>query len=388
MSEPAIESKIIKCSLKDFFLYFLHLGTFGFGGPIALSGYMQRDLVEKKKWISKEDYVDGLALAQLAPGPLAAQLAMYLGWVRAGVWGATIVSIAFILPSFLMVLVISAFYLRFGGLDWMQGVFYGIGAAVIVIIVRSSYKLVKLTLGKDWVLWTIFLVNAIVTGWTESEIIWIFLLSGVAALLIKASPRFKPKIEALVFCPPWALQGLHGTVSGAMLWKILLYFATAGTFVFGSGLAIVPFMHGGVVNQYQWLTERQFLDAIAVAMITPGPVVITVAFVGYLVAGPLGAVMASIGIFLPTYLFVVIPAPYYKRYARNLKIKAFVDGITASATGAIAGAAFVLGKRAIIDVPTVLIALVTFGILFKTKKIPEPIVILLAGLVGLMLFHK
>ena len=382
------ESKIVPCSLKDFFLYFLHLGTFGFGGPIALAGYMQRDLVEKKRWISKEDYVDGLALAQLAPGPLAAQLAMYLGWIRAGVWGATIVSVAFILPSFLMVLVISAFYLRFGGLPWMQAVFYGIGSAVIIIIVRSVFKLVKLTLAKDKVLWGIFIVNAVVTGWTESEIIWIFLLSGVAALLIKEPFRFKNKTSTFVIFPPWLMQGLHGVGSGGLLWKILLYFATAGTFVFGSGLAIVPFMHGGVVNHYQWLTEQQFLDAVAVAMITPGPVVITVAFVGYLVAGPFGAVMASIGVFLPTYLFVIIPAPYYKRHAKNVKIKAFVDGITASATGAIAGAAFVLGKRAIVDVPTILIALVTFAVLFKIKKVPEPFVILLAGIAGLLLFHR
>jgi chromate transporter len=379
-------SKTLPCSLKEFFLYFLHLGTFGFGGPIALAGYMQRDLVEKKRWISKEDYVDGLALAQLAPGPLAAQLAMYLGWIRAGVLGATLVSIAFILPSFLMVLVISAFYLRFGGLPWMQAVFYGIGAAVIVIIVRSAYKLVKLTLAKDKVLWGIFIVNAVVTGWTESEIIWIFLLSGVAALLIKTPP--KVETSALAVFPPWAMQGLHGIATGSLLWKILIYFITAGTFVFGSGLAIVPFMHGGVVNHYQWLTEKQFIDAVAVAMITPGPVVITVAFVGYLVAGPLGAVMASIGVFLPTYLFVVIPAPFYKKYAKNVRIKAFVDGVTASATGAIAGAAFVLGKRAIVDVQTILIALGTFFILFKTKKVPEPLVILLSGLAGLILFHR
>ena len=381
------ESKTNPCSLKDFFLYFLHLGTFGFGGPIALAGYMQRDLVEKKRWISKEDYVDGLALAQLAPGPLAAQLAMYLGCVRAGVLGATLVSIAFILPSFLMVLVISAFYLRFGGLPWMEAVFYGIGAAVIVIIVRSAFKLVKLTLAKDKLLWTIFIVNAVVTGWSQTEIVWLFLLSGVAALLVRFPPCFDNKTAAFAFLPSWSVQGLHGVAQGGLLWKVLIYFATAGSFVFGSGLAIVPFMHGGVVNQYQWLTEKQFIDAVAVAMITPGPVVITVAFVGYLVAGPIGAAMAAIGVFLPTYLFVVIPAPFYKRHAKNLKIKAFVDGVTASATGAIAGAAFVLGKRAIIDLPTVLIALVTFVILFKTKKIPEPLVILLAGLAGLLLFH-
>lgn len=387
MSSPT-EPKIVHCSLKNFFLYFLQLGTFGFGGPIALAGYMQRDLVEQKRWITKEDYVDGLALAQLAPGPLAAQLAMYLGWVRAGVLGATLVSIAFILPSFLMVLVISAFYLRFGGLPWMQAVFYGIGAAVIVVIVRSAFKLVKLTLAKDNVLWAIFLTSAVITGWTESEIIWVFLFSGVVALLIKAPPRLNTKTAAFAVFPPWLIQGLHGTVSVGLLWKVLLYFATAGTFVFGSGLAIIPFMHGGVVGHYQWLTEKQFIDAVAVAMITPGPVVITVAFVGYLVAGPLGAVMASIGVFLPTYLFVVIPAPFYKRYAKNLQIKAFVDGVTAAATGAIAGAAFVLGKRAIVDVQTILIALVTFAVLLKVKKIPEPIVILLAGFAGFSLFHK
>ncbi len=383
-AEPA-QQAIIPCTLRELLVYFVRLGTFGFGGPIALAGYMQRDLVEERRWISKQDYLDGLALAQLAPGPLAAQLAIYLGWVRARVLGATLVAAAFILPSFLMVLALSALYLRYGGLAWMQGLFYGIGAAVIAIIARSAVKLVRMTVARDRLLWGLFAGNALVTAWMETEVVWVFLLSGVIALVVKASPRWG-KVSTTFAVAPWTyvlVSGLHGAAPGGTLIKILLFFAEAGAFVFGSGLAIVPFMHGGVVEKFQWLNERQFLDAVAVAMITPGPVVITVAFIGYLVAGPAGATVAAIGVFLPCYLFVIVPAPYYRRFAGNRSIKAFVDGVTAAATGAIAGAAFVLGRRAIVDAPTMLIFAVTLLLLTKVKKLPEPLVILASGIVGL-----
>jgi chromate transporter len=369
-------------TVRELLLYFLRLGAVGFGGPIALAGYMQRDLVERRRWISKQDYLEGLALAQLAPGPLAAQLAIYLGWVRAGILGASLVALAFILPSFVMVLAISFLYVRFGGLPWMQGLFYGIGAAVIAIIGRSAVKLVRMTLGKDVLLWVLFGVSALVTAWTESEIVWVFLASGVIALLVKAPPRVSRPPPTLSMLAPWLMTGLQGAADTPTLFKIAVYFAEAGAFVFGSGLAIVPFLRGGVVGQFHWLTDQQFLDAVAVAMITPGPVVITVAFIGYLVAGPLGAVVAALGVFLPCYLFVIIPAPYYRRFAGNRSIQAFVEGVTAAATGAIAGAAFVLGRRAIVDVPTVLIFLGTLLVIAKVKKLPEPVTILVAGLAG------
>jgi chromate transporter len=383
------EAEIARAPLWDFLLYFLRLGTFGFGGPIALAGYMQRDLVEKRRWISKRDYLEGLALAQLAPGPLAAQLAIYLGWLRARILGATLVAAAFILPSFLMVLVISAFYVRYGGIGWMQSAFYGIGAAVITIIARSAVKLVKLTLARDRLLWVLFAVSAIATAWTESEIIWLFLASGVVALVVRVPPRFGAAATSalLPFAGvhlPLAVSVAPAVTSWPLLAHIAVYFAEAGAVVFGSGLAIVPFMHGGVVNEFHWLSERQFLDAIAVAMITPGPVVITVAFIGYLVAGPLGASAASVGIFLPCYLFVIIPAPYFRRFANNPRVKAFVDGVTAAATGAIAGAAFVLGRRALTDVGAIVIALATWAVFSRFKKIPEPVVIIAAGIVGLI----
>ena len=376
-------------SLRDLLKYLLYLGTLGFGGPIALAGYMQRDLVERRGWISKKDYVDGLALAQLAPGPLAAQLAIYLGWSKGGLTGATGAAAAFILPSFVMVLALSALYVRYGGLAWMQSAFYGIGAAVIAIVARSALKLVKMTLGKDRLLWVLFAASAVATGWTESEIIWLFLGSGIVALVVRS--RRLPRIPIVALLPPGMLGalGLATTAGAAVTWPLLgqiaVYFAEAGAFVFGSGLAIVPFLHGGVVNQHHWLTERQFLDAVAVAMITPGPVVITVAFIGYLVAGPLGSVFAAGGVFLPTYLFVVIPAPYFRRFADNPRVRSFVDGVTAAATGAIAGAAFVLGRRALIDWKTVAIAVATWLAFTRVKKLPEPLVILAAGLAGLIL---
>jgi chromate transporter len=345
---------------------------------------MHRDLVEDRKWVLPDEYREGLALAQLAPGPLAAQLAIYLGWVRAGVLGATLVGIAFVLPSFLMVLALAALYLGLGGLPWMQGMFYGIGASVIAIIGRSAWKLVQSTLARDWLLWSIFTVSAVVTAWTETEIIWLFVLSGVVALVVR-QPSAKAQVAVL---PVWLISGLHGPAAAGTLNTLFWYFAEAGAFVFGSGLAIVPFLYGGVVGKFQWLTERQFLDAVAVAMITPGPVVITVAFIGHLVAGPLGATAAALGVFLPCYLLVVIPAPYFRRFANNPRLRAFVDGVTAAATGAIAGAAFVLGKRAIIDITTALIAAATLAILLSTKRIPEPVVILLAGGVGLLISYS
>jgi chromate transporter len=378
---------LVSCTLREYCAYFLRLGTVGFGGPIALAGYMQKDLVEERRWITKQDYVEGLALAQLAPGPLAAQLAIYLGWVRGRVLGATLVGVAFILPSFVMVLALSAAYVRFGGISWMQGAFYGIGAAVIAIIARSVVKLVRMTLAKDRLLWGLFILNAGLTVWTESEVVWAFALSGVLTAVVKTRGKGGPAAAALSVAPLpiWLVSGLHGAATASILGKIVWFFAEAGAFVFGSGLAIVPFLYGGVVDQYHWLTDRQFLDAVAVAMITPGPVVITVAFIGYLVAGPLGSAAAAVGTFLPCYLFTVLPAPYFRRYSQNPTIKAFVSGVTAAATGAIAGAALVLGKRALIDVPTWLICGATLALISKVKKAPEPLVILAAGVIGLVL---
>src|SRR5712664_794393 len=337
--------------LREFLLYFLHLGSFGFGGPIALAGHMQKDLVEERKWVSSQDYVEGLAFSQLSPGPLAAQLAMYLGWVRAGTLGATLTGAAFVLPSFLMVLALAALYVHYGRLPWIQGVFYGIGAAVIAIITRSAYKLIRSTLKSDWLLWVLFTALAVTSAWKESEIVWLFLLCGLVSMSIKAPPRlhFAHRAAPAFVGMEKLFTGAVGTATAATVGTLFLFFLKAGAFVFGSGLAIVPFLYGGVVGKFHWLTERQFLDAVAVAMITPGPVVITAAFIGYLVAGFVGGTVASIAVFAPPFIIVVLAAPYYWRFAGNPQVKAFVQGVTAAAVGAIAGAAVILGKRSLVD---------------------------------------
>jgi chromate transporter len=387
-SAPTAE--VVSVPLWRFYLYFLRLGTTGFGGPIALAGFMQRHLVDERRWVSRQDYLDGLALAQLAPGPLAAQLAMYLGYVRAGTLGATVVSLAFILPSFLMVWAISVAYVRYGGLPWMEALFYGVAAAVIGIIVRSAHQLTRLTLSRSLALWSIFAVMALTTAWTEHEIAWLFVLAGVAtaAPSIWKSRTYAARTKAnlsgigvLALSVPVATGVLAPSLS-----NVFWLFAKAGAFVFGSGLAIVPFLYGELVQTHAWLNDRQFLDAVAVAMITPGPVVITVAFIGYLIAGTWGMTVAALGVFLPVYLFVVLPAPYFRRNRDQPIVKTFVEGVSAAATGAIAGAAYVLATRALIDLPTVLIALATFAILARWK-ISELWLIGAAAILGL-LFHR
>ena len=377
-------SRISRYSISDLIYYFLKLGAAGFGGPVALVGYMHRDLVEKRKWISEADYKEGLALAQLAPGPLAAQLAIYIGYVDFKIIGATLAGLAFVLPSFVMVVILGYAYLNFGGLPWMQAVFYGVGAAVIGIIAISGYKLSKKTLGKDWLLWIIFLCLVLSTFLTEQENIWLILLAGFIVWVIRIRPSFFKKNNSILL-PIFFLQVSTQAAPDQKLLQIWWFFLKAGAFVFGSGLAIVPFLYGGVVKDFHWLNEKQFLDAVAVAMITPGPVVITVGFIGYLVAGFPGACVAALATFLPCYLFTVIPAPYFRKYGKNPSIKAVVDGITAAAVGAIVGAVIALAKRQFIYLPSMLIGLATILVLLRFKKIQEPFVILAAALIGLLI---
>lgn len=377
-------------SLKQLTQYFLRLGALGFGGPIALVGYMHRDLVEERQWISEAGYQEGLTLAQVAPGPLAAQLAFYLGYLHYGFLGSALVGLAFVLPSFLIVVALGWAYTLYGGLSWMQAVFYGVGACVIGIIAQSAYKLTRKTVGKDWLLWAIYLVNAVSTVVTQSERIDLILAGGVLVWLIKAPPRnwFKrPRLNSFVGLPLVPLLATVPTATVPLLWQIFIFFGTAGSFVFGSGLAIVPFLYGGVVKHYQWLDPQQFVDAVAVAMITPGPVVITTGFIGFLVAGFAGACVAAIAMFIPCYLLTIIPAPYFRKHGKKPGIAAFVNGVTVAATGAIAGAVVVLGRQSLRDIPTLLIGLVTLAALWRFgKKLPEPVVVVVSAIVGLLVY--
>jgi chromate transporter len=371
-----------------FLRYFLGLGSLGFGGPIATVGYMQRDLVEQRHWMSKEDLVDGIALGQTMPGPLAAQVAMWIGYLQRGALGALGTAVAFVLPSFLLVVGVGFLYVRYQGLPVVQSLFYGISPAVIAIIVLATAKLARLTDGKDARLWVISAVIGVATAVTGTEVALLIIAAGLVILVWDAPPnwlqsrRFLPAIAMpLPSAPVLASEGGAST-----LLALGLFFLKAGAFIFGSGLAIVPFLRQGVVLDNHWLTEHQFLDAVAVGLITPGPVVITAAFIGYVVAGPLGAVVSAVAIFTPIYLGVVIPGRWFIRHRQDAWVRGFVRGATAGAAGAIAGATVILARGVIIDIPTLLIGITSLGYLWKLKfRLKEPVLVVATGAIGLLL---
>ena len=382
--------------------YFLRLGALGFGGPVALAGYMQRDLVEDRRWVSSQEYRDGLALAQMMPGPLAAQLGMWLAYVRTGVKGATIASLAFVAPPFVLVVVIAWIYVASGGATWVGSVFYGVAPAAIAIIGLAAVRLLPLTVGHDALLWIAAGVVGLITYFTRSEIALAFIAAGLVVVGVRAGPDLLRRLAAPDRPGPPRLPAAIGLMTPlfpaaaadpGLLGAIFLFFIEAGAFIFGSGLAIVPFLHQGVVVQNGWLTEQQFLDAVAVGLITPGPVVITAAFVGFIVAGLPGAMVASLAVFLPAYLLVVLPVRWFLRFKDAPAIRAFVAGVSAAAAGAIVAASVILGQQAIRDLTGVVIGLGALAALLAIRRwkppvierLAEPLVVAVAGVVGLVL---
>lgn len=375
--------------------YFLRLGALGFGGPVALAGYMQRDLVEERGWISPQEYRDGLAIAQVAPGPLAAQLAMWLAFVRTGVRGATLASIAFVAPSFLLVVALGWLYVGAGGAAWVGALFYGIAPAAIAIIAIAAYRLLPLTVGRDPLLWVVALGVGLFTYFSQGEIGLVFIAAGLIVVLVRVGPGTVAKAVGGRAAAVGLVGPLlpAGAADPAVLAQLGLFFVKAGAFVFGSGLAIVPFLHQGVVVEHGWLTERQFLDAVAIGLITPGPVVITAAFIGFLVAGLPGAFVSAIGVFLPAYLLVVLPGRWILRHKDAVPVRAFIAGVSAAAAGAIVAASIILGQGAIRDGATLAIGLGALAALLairrwrprRIERVAEPLVVAAAGIAGLLL---
>ena len=369
--------------------YFLGLGSWGFGGPIALVGYMHRDLVEERGWFSEAEYQQGLAIAQTMPGPLAAQLAMWLGFLERGARGALAVALPFVLPPFVIVTAVAALYAEYQGLPWVQSVFFGVGPAVMAIIAIAAVKLARSTNKRDPVLWGIAAILCAATAIAGAEIVWLFLAAGVFGAIYFGGglPRLRSRVASVSPASlVAAVKGLALTGSGAPLGTMALFFAKAGAFTFGSGLAIVPFLHQGLVDDHHWLTERQFVDAVAMGLISPGPVVIMATFAGYLVFGLAGAVVATVAVFLPVYFFVVAPGRLFRRYEEHPRLKGFVKGATAAAAGAIAGAAIVIAGQTIKGPLSVAIGAVALGLLLQPlRRIPEPAVVALAAGAGLLL---
>ena len=398
MSGPAASTAAVEAggedrrdyALGDLMRSFLRLGSSGFGGPIALVGYMQRDLVDERRWFTQAEYQQGLALAQTMPGPLAAQLAMWFGFLRAGALGAAAVAVPFVLPPCLLVTAVAVVYAKYQGLRAVHEIFLGVGPAVLAIIAIAAYKLARTTNKTDPLLWVIAAVVCATTAIAKTEIVWLFLAAGAFGVLYYGGglPRW-PTASAASFSPAGLLATVNGFAwTGATpVGTLSLFFVKASAFTFGSGLAIVPFLHQGLVHDHRWLSEQQFVDAVAMGLISPGPVVIMATFAGYLAAGISGAAAATLAVFLPVYVFVIVPGRFLRRHGEHPRLQGFIKGATAAAAGAIAGAAIVIGEQVISRPGSVAIALIALALLLQRKaKIPEPALVAGAAVIGLLAF--
>ena len=369
--------------ISELVRYFLRLGFLGFGGPVALVGQMERERVDGRKWLTKEQMREAIAICQSLPGPLAIQVGIYISYLRGGFWGAWAGGWAFILPNFLIVCALGALYVHFGGLSWMTALFYGVSPAVIALIIHSCYRLAKLGM-EDWLQWVVAGVCFVVTIWLEAEVAILFIGAGVLGILYYG-PLFRGgnSPTALLALVPVAIDTKAPTA--AILGQLLAFFLKAGSLTFGSGLVIVPFLEKGLVQQYGWINGREFLVAVAVGMLSPGPVVITATFVGYLVAGFWGSLVSTIGIFLPSFILILVVAPLLVRHRANPNVQGFVKGAYAAAIGTILGACVLLGRIAIGDWLTVLIALGSLAVLFRFK-VSNPLLVGVAAVIGLIAF--
>jgi chromate transporter len=368
--------------LRDLVFYYLRLGALGFGGPVALCGQMERELVQERKWLSRDEMRDGIAVCQSLPGPLAIQVGIFVSYLRGGFWGAWAGGWAFILPNFIIVCALGALYVHFSGLPILTSIFYGVSPAVIALILHSCYRLAKLGM-EDWWQWAVAGACFFVTIALQAEVAVLFVASGLLGVLYYGSlfRRRPPSATAVVS----GVAGIGKVAGFPILGKLLLFFLKAGSLTFGSGLVIVPFLEKGLVQNTGWLNERQFLVAVAIGMISPGPVVITATFVGYLVAGVWGATVSTIGIFLPSFLFVLLVAPILIRHRAQPDVRGFVKGAYAAAIGTILGASVLLGKIAIGDWLTALIAVASLLVLFRWK-VSNPMLVAATAIIGIIAF--
>ncbi len=392
------EHTTARIPIRDLVRYYLRLGLLGFGGPVALVGQMERELVGEKKWLTKDEMREGIAVCQSLPGPLAIQVGIWISYIRGGFWGAWAGGWAFILPNFIIVAALGALYVRFGGLPAVAAIFYGVSPAVIALILHSCYRLTKLGM-KDWLEWALAAAAFAITVAVQAEVAFVFIGCGIVGVLYYGS-LFRARNAAstttsLLLGVPLVASGTAAASLGSMLGKLLGFFLKAGSLTFGSGLVIVPFLEKGLVQQTGWLSEREFLVAVAMGMISPGPVVITATFVGYLVAARLGgslleglwgSVVSTVGIFLPSFLLILIVAPILLRYRTNPNVQGFIKGAYAAAIGTILGACVLLGRIAIGDWLTALIALGSLVVLFRWK-VSNPVLVAVTAVIGLVGFQ-
>jgi len=356
-------------SLLDVAGLFLKLGTISFGGPAAHVALMEQEIVRKRGWLDCDHFLDLLAATNLVPGPNATEMAIHIGYVRAGWPGLVAAGSAFILPAFLISLALSWIYVRFGALPEGQALFYGINPVVMAIILVATFRLGKTALkGKVQVLLGVLAFGAALLGVNE---VLILLGSGVLGIFLYALPGWLKKRPSMAMVLP--LIPLIYTIPKSWAWLdnqmvlLGLFFLKVGSLLFGSGMVLFAFIQRDVVSRYGWLTQQQLIDAIAVGQMTPGPVLSSATFIGYLVSGWPGALVATVAVFLPSFIIVSLMGPFIPRLRQSRIAQAFLKGVNAAVVALILTVSLVLFRSAIIDVWTVIILVVGLFILLRTK---------------------
>lgn len=375
----------------DIALYFLRLGALGFGGPVALANHMRADLVDQRRWLTPQEYDEGLAIATACPGPLAYQLGIYCGFILRGLEGAIAAAISFAVAPFVIVVVAGWFYVRYESAWEVRALFYGVGPVVVALIVKACWNLAQKTIKSDVLAWAVAAIACAITLVVQRELTIIFVVAGILGIFLfarrptstpgAADPSMTKPVISRAVAPIFAALplGLGAVVPMQLFW----FFFRTGLLVFGSGLVIVPFLKAYVVDQYHWLDERQFLDSVAIGMMTPGPVVITATFVGYLMSGLGGAFGATLGIFSPSFIFTVAGTPLLRRYRSNARLQGFVRGVTVAVVGVLIGTSYLVGKSAIGDLLTIALGIGALAAALFVKKLPDPLLVALGAVIGL-----
>jgi chromate transporter len=356
---------------------------------------MRRGLAERRRWLSDEEYDRGLAIATACPGPLAYQLGVYCGYITHGVPGGVLVALSFAFAPFVLVTVTAALYVHYAASDWIRGLFYGIGPVVVALILRACWSLGIKTLRRERRAWLVAAAALGITILVQRELTALFIAAGALGIFI-----FKPQAVASVGDEPApspagqrarvqavpVLLALASAAAPAAATDLFVFFFRTGLLVFGSGLVVVSFVKAYVVDQYHWMNDRTFLDAVAIGMVSPGPVVITATFVGYVVAGIGGALAATVGIFLPSVLFTVAGTPLLLRYRNNLHVQGFVRGVTVAVVGVLAGTTYLVARPVVRDGLTALVLLVVLLAPRLRKRIPDQLLVLLGAVIGLVAY--
>ena len=361
------QSVDLRSRLSQLVPIFLKLGSIGFGGPQAHIAMMNDEFVVRRGWITADAFAEGMAICEMLPGPASTQMGIYSGYLRGGQLGALVAGLCFIAPAWFIVVGLAWGYFRFQGIPQLDALFLGVSPVVVAIILAFCWKLGKKTM-TDWAKRGVAIATFLLTLFTSIPIILQFLMAGVVGLLIYRPrpapsqtdrnsslllPPFMPALPLLLVSQPvetLALSSFLGVERiGEFFLPLTLFFLKVGSFIFGGGLVIIPLLEAEVVEQLHWLTTQEFINGVAIGQLSPGPVVLTAAFVGYKVAGVLGALVAAIAIFTPSFAFIMLAAPLLQRLRRSAWVRAFLQGVTAAVVGAIAAASWPLLRTALVQ---------------------------------------